>query len=31
VADPVLAGAKGNSLMAEKLLQAGLARPKQEN
>jgi 3'-5' exoribonuclease len=31
VADPVLAGAKGNSLMAEKLLQAGLVRPKQEN
>jgi 3'-5' exoribonuclease len=28
---PVLAGVKGNSLMAEKLLQAGLVRPKQEN
>jgi hypothetical protein len=27
----VLAGAKGNSVMAEKLLQAGLVRPKQEN
>jgi hypothetical protein len=28
---PVFAGAKGNSLLAEKLIQAGLGPPKQEN
>jgi hypothetical protein len=28
---PVFAAPKGNSLLAEKLMQAGLVRPKQEN
>jgi 3'-5' exoribonuclease len=31
VEQPAFAGSKGNSLLAEKLMQAGLVRPKQEN